>query len=148
MRKYGPFKRRYSRRQRKTYVPQELRLANPRSPYASKYGDECFVKVQAVVPLTTDVAGNVFSIMRQDNPTSNANNIVPFDQAEFVPFLGLYGFYEIRGMKAEMTVSDAVRCVGSGLYAGMAPNLVFPASTPNNVDLVKLPIQTKGNVQG
>ena len=101
-----------------------------------------------MVPLVTDAVGNVFSIMRQDNPTSTANNIVPFDQAEFVPFLNLYGFYEIRGMKAEMTVSDSSRCVGSGLYAGIAPNLVFPASTPNNVDLVKLPLQTKGNVQG
>jgi len=51
-------------------------------------------------------------------------------------------------MKAEMTVSDTSRCTGAGLYAGMAPGLVNNPATPSNDDLVKLPIQTKGNTQG
>lgn len=37
----------------KTYIPQELRLQRPSRPYASKYGDECFIKVQKVVELQT-----------------------------------------------------------------------------------------------
>ena len=52
------------RHHRRSYMPQELRLANPRRPLASKYGDECFVKVQVVVPLETDALGNVFACMR------------------------------------------------------------------------------------
>jgi len=52
-------------------------------------------------------------------------------------------------MKAEMTVADTARISGSGLYAGMAPGLTQPiVLTPSNNDLVKLPIQTKGNTQG
>ena len=62
--------------------------------------------------------------------------------------MNLYGFYEVRGMKAEMTCADTARVTGSGLYAGMAPGLAAPATVPNNDDLVKLPVQTKGNTQG
>ena len=51
-------------------------------------------------------------------------------------------------MKAEMSVADTARISGSGLYAGMAPGLNNPTGTPNNSDLVKLPIQTKGHTQG
>jgi len=52
----------------------------------------------------------------------------------------LYGFYEVRGMKAEMSCADTSRVTGAGLYAGMAPGLVSPATVPTNEDLVKLPI--------
>ena len=51
-------------------------------------------------------------------------------------------------MKAEMSCADTSRVTGAGLYAGMAPGLVAPATVPSNEDLVKLPIQTKGNTQG
>ncbi len=61
--------------------------------------------------------------MRQDLSASTATNIVPFDQPEFVGFLPLYGFYEIRGMKAEMSVADTARISGAGLFAGMAPGI-------------------------
>lgn len=57
-------KRRSHHRDRKTYIPQELRLQKPSSPYASKYGDEVYIKVQKVQELTTDALGNVFSVMR------------------------------------------------------------------------------------
>jgi len=135
---------------RNTYVPQELRLQRVSRPYASKYGDECFLKVQKVVELTTlNVLGDVFAAMRQDIAASDDRNFVPFDQPEFVGFLPLYAFYEVRGMKAEMTVADTARISGSGLYAGMAPGLAQPiVLTPSNNDLVKLPIQTKGITQG
>ena len=51
-------------------------------------------------------------------------------------------------MKAEMTCADTARVSGAGLYAGMAPGLLATAGVPSNEDLVKLPIQTKGNTQG
>lgn len=51
-------------------------------------------------------------------------------------------------MKAEMTVADTARVTGAGLYAGMAPGLANNPVVPSNDDLVKLPIQTKGNTQG
>ena len=45
-------KRRYNYRRRQ-YVPQGLRMPTIRRPLASKYGDEVYLKVQQVVPLTT-----------------------------------------------------------------------------------------------
>jgi len=65
---------------RKSYIPQELRLQRPSRPYASKYGDECFIKVQKVVELVTqNVLGDVYAVMRQDVGASDATNFVPFD---------------------------------------------------------------------
>jgi pantothenate kinase len=52
-------------------------------------------------------------------------------------------------MKAEMTVADTSRISGSGLYGGMATGLAQPVtSAPDNNNLVKFPLQTKGNTQG
>jgi len=88
--------------------------------------------------------------MRQDLAASNpaAGQWTLGDQNEFVPFLPLYGSYEVVGMKAEMTCADSARVTGSGLYAGLAPGLNAIPGTPNNESLVQLPIQTKGNTQG
>jgi len=83
--------------------------------------------------------------MRADGATSTATNIQLADQPEFIPFLPLYGFYEVRGMKAEMSCADTARITGAGLYAGMAPGLAAAPGVPSNDDLVKLPLQTKGN---
>lgn len=49
---------------RRTYVPQLMRVPTIRRPLASKYGDELFMKVQKVLPLETDIAGDVFAYMR------------------------------------------------------------------------------------
>jgi len=135
------------RTHRGTYIPQERRIATVHRPLASKYGDEIFIKVQKVLPLETqDALGSVFAYMRQDIAASvGTTNIALTDQPEFVPFIPLYGFYEVRGMKAEMSCADTARITGAGLYAGMAPGLSAPATVPSNDDLVKLPIQTKGN---
>lgn len=120
-----------------------------RRPLASKYGDELFIKVQKVVSLKTqNVQGDVFLYMRQDLNASSATNVTLYDQPEFVPFQSLYGFYECRAMKMEMTCADTARCTGAGIYAGVAPGLIAAPGTPINDDLVKLPIQTKGNTQG
>ena len=98
-------------------------MSTVQRPLASKYGDELFIKVQRVQELEVDANGDVFSYMRVNGTTSQPNNIQLFDQREFVPFLPLYGFYECRGMKAEMTVSALAGASGAGLYAGVAPGL-------------------------
>ena len=144
-RSHRTFKR-HNRRARGTYIPQERRIATVHRPLASKYGDEIFIKVQKVLPLETQNAlGDVYAYMRQDIAATAGVNIALTDQPEFIPFIPLYGFYEVRGMKAEMSCADTARITGSGLYAGMAPGLTSPAGPPSNDDLVKLPIQTKGN---
>lgn len=86
--------------------------------------------------------------MRQDVPVSTATVSTVYDQPEFVPFLALYGFYEVKGMKMEMSCADTARVSGAGIFAGPAPGLIAAPPVPSNVDLVKLPIQTKGNTQG
>lgn len=139
-------RRRYPR---KTYVPQLMRVPTVRKPLASKYGDELYMKVQKVLPLETQNAlGDVYAYMRQDIAASTATSICLQDQPEFLPFLPLYAFYEVVGMKAEMTCADTARVTGSGLYAGMAPGLPNAPGAPTNEELVRLPIQTKGNTQG
>jgi hypothetical protein len=86
--------------------------------------------------------------MRQDNAVSTTRVATLFDQPEFQPFKNLYGFYEVRGMKMEATVAPTARIVGSGLFAGAAPGLTGAPIFPILNDIVKLPIQTKGNTQG
>lgn len=131
------------------YVPQSQRIPTVRRPLASKYGDELFLKVQKVVPLVTQNAlGDVFLYMRQDVNASSATVVAVYDQPEFVPFQKLYGFYEVRAMKMEMTCADTARATGAGIYAGIAPGLIAAPPVPSNDDIVKLPIQTKGNTQG
>jgi len=58
--------------------------------------------------------------------------------------LDLYGFYEVVGMKAELTCSPTL-VTGAGIYAGMAPGFVNNPTTPVNDILVRLPLQQKGN---
>ena len=51
-------------------------------------------------------------------------------------------------MKMEMSCADTARVTGAGIFAGIAPSLLPAPGVPTNDDLVKLPIQTKGNTQG
>ena len=151
--------RKYSRRHRRrnTYVPQRLRISSVKRPLASKYGDELHLKIQKVLPMrTVNAGGDVYFYMRQDSLTGDPfeTNICLGTQPELDPFIPLYGFYEVVGMKAEMSCSATSNVTGAGLFAGMAPGLVNPSGTPavmpapTNDNLVKLPIQTKGNTQG
>lgn len=51
-------------------------------------------------------------------------------------------------MKAEMTVKPTTQVIGAGLYGGMANDLPGVPQAPLDINLVRLPLQTKGNVQG
>lgn len=120
-------------RKRNTYIPQRMRIPSVRKPFASKYGDELFLKIQKVLPLRTiNATGDVYFYMRQDSLTADPfeTNICLGNQAELDPFIPLYGFYEVVGMKAEMSCSATSNVTGSGLFAGMAPGLVDPSGTP------------------
>ncbi len=86
--------------------------------------------------------------MRQDVATTTDTVSTLWDQPEFVPFRALYGFYEVKGMKMEMSCADTARVTGSGIFSGIAPGLIAAPTVPQNEDIVKLPIQTKGNTQG
>ena len=117
-------------------------------PLASKYGDELFVKIERIQNIEVDANGEAFLYMRQDTANSTTRQSSLFDQPEFQPFKDLYGFYEVRGMKMEATVAPTARVVGCGLFGGPAPGLTGAPLAPILNDIVKLPIQTKGNTQG
>lgn len=56
---------------RRAYVPRKRYGATVRKPYGgSKYGNDAFVKVEAIEPLATlaGVPNNVFSTMRVNTP--------------------------------------------------------------------------------
>lgn len=93
------------------------------------------------MPLATQNAtGDVYLYMRQDVGTTTATVSTVYDQPEFVPFRALYGFYEVKGMKMEMSCADTARVSGSGIFAGIAPGLTVAPGVPTNDALVKLPI--------
>jgi len=117
-------------KRRPQYVPQMSRLTSKSRPYASKYGDELYIKVQKVQELRVDSAGDVYSYMRVNGSSSTLFNEQLYDQPEFQPFLPLYGFYEVRGMKAEMTVTALSNSSGAGLYAGICPGVSTTATVP------------------
>jgi len=69
--------RKFKKRPRRTYIPQISRLPSKQSPYASKYGDELFIKVQKVEELVTisqSGVANVFSYMRVSQTASSQFN--------------------------------------------------------------------------
>jgi len=47
-----------------------------------------------------------------------------------VPFRDLYGFYEVKGMKMEMSCADTARVTGAGIYSGIAPGLLAAPPVP------------------
>ena len=56
-------------------------------PYASKYGDEFYLKVQAITALLTDPAStNTVYYMRADQQTTQGTSTTLFDQFEFLQF--------------------------------------------------------------
>lgn len=55
-----------------------------------------------------------------------------FDVPEFTAFIRLYAFYEVVGMKMEMTVQPNAPITGCGIYGGMIPDLSNYPPVPTN----------------
>lgn len=119
-----PARRRSYRRRKGKFVPQQSRIPTVARPYASKYGDEFYLKVQAIVGLNSDGASTqTVYYMRCDQSTSQGVSTTLFDQFEFLQFQRLFSFYEVQGMKIEATVNSATAILGVQCYAGMNPGL-------------------------
>lgn len=53
--------------------------------------------------------------------------------SEFINFSKLYAFYEVVGMKMQVTVNGARLAIsGAGIFGGMVPGLNDPATVPTN----------------
>jgi len=79
-----------------------------RKPYGDRYGNDAFVKCENVEPLATSVATEeVFSTMRVNSPVAGPGNTYLGNNSEFQAFRALYARYEVRGMKAEVTLNSS-----------------------------------------
>ena len=74
----------YARATRK-YVPKRTTRATVKKPYSgNRYGNDAFVKVEAIEPLAANALSNqVFSTMRVSTPAVGPGNTYLGDQAEF-----------------------------------------------------------------
>lgn len=120
---------------RRAYAPRRRSGATVRKPYGgSKYGNDAFVKVEAIEPLGTlvGVPNNVFSTMRVNDPPSpvSPGNVYLGSQTEFQNFQKLYARYEVTGMKAEVTLNARVTFSEANIVGGLAPSLPNPAVFP------------------
>lgn len=61
---------------RTTYVPKRTTRATVRKPYSgNRYGNDAFVKVEAIEPLAANALSNeVFSTMRVSDPVGGNGN--------------------------------------------------------------------------
>ena len=93
----------YTRR----YVPRRGG-ATIRKPYhGNRYGNDAFVKVEAIEPLTTTaLSQEVFSTMRvSDGAPNTGGNTYLANRSEFQAYQQTYARYEVVGMKAEVTLN-------------------------------------------
>jgi len=136
---------------RKAYVPRK-RTATVRKPYGgSKYGNDAFVKVEAIEPLGTlaGIANNVFSTMRVNAPLAlQPGNVYLGSQTEFQNFQKLYARYEVTGMKAEVTLNARTTFSEANIVGGLSPSLPNPAVFPTQEQTLTYPRQVDCNVQG
>ena len=122
-------------------------------PYGgSRYGNDAYVKVEALEPLATDAAGNgvdIFSTMRVTVPQPNSpGNQFLLDQAEMQAFRVLYARYEVVGMKAEVTLNPLRTFASANLSGGFAPRMPAVALFPTEENNVAYPMQKDCNTQG
>lgn len=115
-----------------------------RTPYGNRYGNDAFVKCETIEPLATgpdiDAGEQVFSTMRTNTYQAVApGNTYLAGNEEFLQFQPLYARYEIRGMKAEVTLSPKYVWQAANLGAGMAPYLNNPAEYPSMMNNVTYP---------
>lgn len=136
---------------RRTYVPRRRAYggATTRKPYGgSRYGNDAFVKVESIQNLS-NTGTNVFSTMRVSPTQFNSpGNTYLVDQAEFNAFRLLYARYEVRGMKAEVTLNARTTFSVANISGGLAPRMPAIAVFPSADNNVAYPMQKDCNVQG
>lgn len=126
------------------------RRATVAKPYGgSRYGNDAFVKCEAIEPLGTNAvsATEVFSTMRVNNganPTPGNTYLGPL--AEFQAFQLLYARYEVVGMKAEVTLNPRYTWSAANLAGGFAPRMPAIALFPSEDNNVSYPLQKDCNV--
>jgi len=129
---------------RATYVPR--RRGRPtttqKKPYGgSRYGNDAFIKVEAIQPLANAVGLNVFSTMRVTVPQAVApGNTYLGDQSEFLAFKDLYARYEVVGMKAEVTLNAVRPFAAANLAGGFTPRMPSVALFPTEANNVAFPV--------
>lgn len=125
----------YPSRARATYVPRRRTKApTVRRPYGgSRYGNDSFVKIEAIEPLALAAGGvDVFATMRvNDSPGASPGNQYLGAQPEFTAFTQLYARYEVVGMKAETTLNARSTFAAANMAGGFAPTLANPATFPS-----------------
>jgi len=117
---------------RTTYVPRR-RTTTAKKPYGgSRYGNDAFVKIEAIEPLANAAnSANVFATMRVNGFAAIApGNQYLGTQAEFLAFQPLYARYEVVGMKAEVTLNARSTFAAANMAGGLAPNILNPALFP------------------
>lgn len=112
-----------------------------RKPYGDRYGNDAFVKCENVEPLATQIVGEqVFSTMRVNQTAVGAGNTYLVDNSEFAAFAPLYARYEVRGMKAEVTLNARTTWQSANLAAGLAPRIANPAVFPSADNNLTYPV--------
>ncbi len=126
-------KRSYTTKRPTTYAPRRRAAPSVRRPYGgSRYGNDSFVKIEAIEPLSTIGPGNqVFATMRVNDTAAGPGNQYLGNQPEFQAFQLLYARYEVVGMKAETTLNARSTFAAANLAGGFAPNLANPAIFPS-----------------
>ncbi len=124
----------YPSRARATYVPRRrTKTPSVKKPYGgSRYGNDSFVKIEAIEPLSTIGPGNqVFATMRVNDTAAGPGNQYLGNQPEFQAFQLLYARYEVVGMKAETPLNARSSFAAANLAGGFSPNLANPAIFPS-----------------
>lgn len=120
------------------------RRTTTQKPYGgSRYGNDAFVKVEAIESLTNN-GGNLsetFATMRVSTPgVPTPGNTWLGRQAEFLAFRNLYARYEVVGMKAEVTLNPLVSFRAANLAGGFAPRMPALAVYPTQDNNVAYPM--------
>lgn len=131
----------YPKSGRKAYVPRR-RGATVAKPYGGgRYGNDAFIKIEAIEPLATDATANeCFATMRVTPPSNAVGNTWLGNQAEFLAFRELYARYEVVGMKAETTLNARIVFTAANIAGGFAPRMPAIALFPSEDNNVSYPL--------
>lgn len=134
---------------RRSYVPRRRTGATVKKPYGgSRYGNDAYVKCEAIENLSVTAGSNVFSTMRVTAPVVAPGNTFLAQQPEWLAFRDLYARYEIVGMKAEVTLNSRYIFSAANISGGFAPRMPAAAIFPSEENNVAYPMQKDCNTQG